>query len=364
MPRIDEVLKQMKQHGASDLHLTSGSSPYMRIHGDMVKLNYRLVSAEACQNLIFEILTEKQKEIFTEKWDLDLSYPLTGIGRFRVNVFMQRNGIAAVFRLIPEKIKTIQELDLPEQLANLIDVSEGLVLVTGPTGSGKSTTLASLIHTINQTHQAHIITIEDPIEFVHENHKCLISQREIASHTKSYTAALRAALREDPDIILVGEMRDLETMQLAITAAETGHLVFGTLHTNSALKTVDRIIDVFPDTQQSQIRVMLAESLRGVVAQVLLPRSDHQGRVPVLEILVNLPSVANLIREGKTFQIATVMQTGRTHGMMTFENSVHELIQKGLVSKEDGMAFLRRRSPGKQLTGSGSGTPGMRLANG
>lgn len=365
MPRIDEVLKQMKQHGASDLHLTSGSSPYMRIHGDMVKLNYRLVSAEACHNLIFEILTDKQKEIFTETWDLDLSYPLAGVGRFRVNVFMQRNGIAGVFRLIPEHIKTIKELDLPEQLADLIDVSEGLVLVTGPTGSGKSTTLASLIHTINQNQQAHIITIEDPIEFVHENHKSLISQREIASHTKSYTAALRAALREDPDIILVGEMRDLETMQLAITAAETGHLVFGTLHTNSALKTVDRIIDVFPDTQQAQIRVMLAESLRGVVAQVLLPRADHQGRVPVLELLVNTPAVANLIREGKTHQIATVMQTGRNHGMMTFEGSIQDLIQKGLISKEDGMSFLRRRVAGKQLTGSGGGgSYGMRLAGG
>ena len=212
---------------------------------------------------------------------------------------MQRNGIAAVFRLIPEQIKTIRELDLPEQLATLIDVSEGLVLVTGPTGSGKSTTLASLIHTINQDQQAHIITIEDPIEFVHENQRCLISQREIASHTKSFGTALRAALREDPDIILVGEMRDLETISLAITAAETGHLVFATLHTNSAIKTIDRVIDVFPEGQQTQIRVMLSESLRGVVAQALLPRPDRQGRVPVVEILVNVPAVANLIREGK-----------------------------------------------------------------
>src|SRR5207253_119449 len=209
-----------------------------------------------------------------------------------VNVFMQRNGIAAVFRIIPEKIKSIKELDLPEQLGKLIDVSEGLVLVTGPTGSGKSTTLASMIHTINIEQQAHIITIEDPIEFVHENENCLVSQREIASHTKSYGAALRAALREDPDIILVGEMRDLETISLAITAAETGHLVFGTLHTNSAIKTIDRVIDVFPEGQQTQIRVMLSESLRGVVAQALLPRPDRQGRVAVVEILVSLPSVA------------------------------------------------------------------------
>jgi twitching motility protein PilT len=351
----------MKQQGASDLHLTSGSAPYMRINGDMVKLNYRNVSAETCHALIFEILSENQKGLFTESCDLDLSYPLPGVGRFRVNVFMQRNGISAVLRLIPESIKTIDELDLPEQLANLIDASEGLILVTGPTGSGKITTLASLIHTINEKQQAHIITIEDPIEFVHENRRCLISQRELASHTKSFGAALRAALREDPDIILVGEMRDLETISLAITAAETGHLVFGTLHTNSAIKTIDRVIDVFPEGQQTQIRVMLSESLRGVVAQALLPRPDRQGRVPVVEVLVNVPAVANLIREGKTHQIASVMQTGRAHGMMTFEGAVHDLIQKNLISKEDGASFLHRRIAGKQATRSE--THGMRLAN-
>ena len=357
MARIDDLLRQMKQQGASDLHLTSGSAPYMRIHGDMVKLNYKVVSAETCQSLIFEILNDKQKEIFTEDWDLDLSYPLAGVGRFRVNVFMQRNGVSAVLRLIPEEIKTIRELDLPEQLAQLIDVSEGLVLVTGPTGSGKSTTLSALIHTINHDLRAHIITIEDPIEFVHENQNCLISQRELASHTKSFNAALRAALREDPDIILVGEMRDLETISLAITAAETGHLVFGTLHTNSAIKTIDRVIDVFPEAQQTQIRVMLSESLRGVVAQALLPRPDRQGRVPAVEILVNVPAVANLIREGKTHQIASVMQTGRAHGMVTFETGVQDLIQRGLVSRDDGIAFLRRRSGGKQLTPMTTTTP-------
>ncbi len=361
MARLDDLLRQMKQQGASDLHLTSGSAPYMRIHGDMVKLNYKNVTAETCEGLIFEILNDKQKELFTEEWDLDLSYPLAGVGRFRVNVFMQRNGISAVFRLIPEEIKTIRELDLPEQLSQLIDVSEGLILVTGPTGSGKSTTLASLIHTINHDLKAHIITIEDPIEFVHENHNCLISQRELASHTKSFNAALRAALREDPDIILVGEMRDLETISLAITAAETGHLVFATLHTNSAIKTVDRVIDVFPEAQQTQIRVMLSESLRGVVAQALLPRPDRQGRVPAVEILVNVPAVANLIREGKTHQIASVMQTQRAQGMMTFETGVHDLIQKGLISREDGVAFLRRRSAGKQLTATPP--PGPRLTS-
>src|SRR6266853_1176277 len=317
MARIDDLLRQMKQQGASDLHLTSGSAPYMRINGDMVKLNYRNVTDETCRALIFEILTENQKELFTENCDLDLSYPLNGVGRFRVNVFMQRNGVSAVFRLIPENIKTIDELDLPEQLASLINASEGLILVTGPTGSGKSTTLASLIHTINEKQQAHIITIEDPIEFVHQNRQCLISQRELASHTKSFGAALRAALREDPDIILVGEMRDLETISLAITAAETGHLVFGTLHTNSASKTIDRLIDIFPAERQSQVRTMVSESLEGVIAQTLLPTTDGKSRVAAIEILVGVSALRNLIREDKTTQIQSVMQVGGQHGMQT-----------------------------------------------
>jgi twitching motility protein PilT len=350
MARLDELLREMKQRGASDLHLTSASAPYMRIHGEMTKLNYREVTPETAESLIFEILNEKQRERIKEHWDLDLSYPLEGIGRFRVNVFMQRHGISAVFRLIPEEIKTIEELGLPKQLAQLIDASEGLILVTGPTGSGKSTTLAAMIHTINMNEKAHIITIEDPIEFVHNNQSSLVSQREVDSHTKSFGNALRAALREDPDIILLGEMRDLETVSMAITAAETGHLVFGTLHTNSAIKTIDRVIDVFPEAQQTQIRVMLSESLRGVVAQVLLPRPDHQGRVAAAEILVNVPAVANLIREGKTHQIANVMQTGRAQGMVTFDGAVQDLMQRGLVSKEDGTSFLRRRSGGKQIT--------------
>ncbi len=361
MARLDDLLRQMKQQGASDLHMAAGSAPYMRINGEMVKLNYRSVSAETTQSLIFEILNETQREHFEENWDIDLSYALQGVGRFRANIFMQRNGIGASFRLIPEGIKTIKELDLPEQLVDLIDVSEGLILLTGPTGAGKTTTLASLIHSINVEQQKHIITIEDPIEFVHENHRCLINQREVAGHTKSFSGALRAALREDPDIILVGEMRDLETISLAITAAETGHLVFATLHTNSAVKTVDRIIDVFPENQQAQIRVMLAESLRGVAAQALLTRADRSGRVPVFEILVNVPAVANLIREGKTHQISSMMQTGRAHGMSTFETSIQDLIQKGLISKEDGNGFIRRRSAGKHLTSPSN--QGIRLAN-
>ena len=346
MAKIDELLQLMHQHNASDLHLTSGSAPYLRVQGEMVKLNYRAVSTKVCHGFIFEILTEEQQRLFTENWELDLSYSLEGVGRFRVNVFMQRQGIGAVLRLIPENIKTVEELDLPEQLIDLINITQGLILVTGPTGSGKSTTLASLLHTINVTRRAHIITIEDPIEFVHQNQQSLINQREVSSNTKSFHNALRAALREDPDIILVGEMRDLETISLAITAAETGHLVLATLHTNSAIKTVDRIIDVFPEGQQAQIRVMLSESLRGVVAQALLPRVDGQGRVPVVELLVNIPAVANLIREGKTFQIHSSMQTGRAQGMITFEASINDLIRRNLISREDGAAFIGRRSYG------------------
>jgi twitching motility protein PilT len=350
MAKLDELLRTMKQHNASDLHLASGSSPYLRVHGEMIKLNYREVSHEVCQSLIFQILTEKQRALFAENWELDCSYPLPEVGRFRVNVFMQRNGVAAVFRLIPEKVQTVEELGLPEQLLDLVNASEGLVLVTGPTGSGKSTTLASLIHSINMSERAHIITIEDPIEFVHSNGQALVSQREVSSHTKSFQAALRAALREDPDIILVGEMRDLETISLAVTAAETGHLVLATLHTNSAIKTVDRIIDVFPESQQGQIRVMLSESLRGIVAQALIPTADGEGRVPVVEILVNVPAVANLIREGKTHQINSVMQTGRSFGMVTFDGAVHELIRQGIVTREVGINFLGRRAAGSNAT--------------
>jgi twitching motility protein PilT len=349
MAGLEELLKVAKQHNASDLHLTSGSAPYLRIHGDMVRLNYKSVPAEVCQKLVFEILTEQQRAVFNENLELDLSYTLQGVGRFRVNVFTQRNGVGAVFRLIPDEVQTIAGLGLPEEkVLDLIDVSEGLVLVTGPTGSGKSTTLAAIIDAINAARRAHIITIEDPIEFVHRNKQSLITQREVSSHTHSFSNALRAALREDPDIILVGEMRDLETISLAITAAETGHLVFATLHTNSAVKTVDRIVDVFPERQQAQIRSMLAESLRGVVAQALLPRADGKGRAAVAEILVNVPAVANLIREGKGYQIASAMQTGRAQGMVTFETSIGELTRTGLITKEQGQNFLTRRTAGSK----------------
>lgn len=346
MAGIEELLRITRQHNASDLHLASGSPPYIRLAGAMVRLNYKNVSAEVCQALVYGILTDRQKELFEENLELDFSYPLRDVGRFRVNVFMQRAGLAAVFRLIPDEVPTMAELGLPEKINDLVDVSEGLVLVTGPTGSGKSTTLASILDNINSTRRAHVITIEDPIEFVHQNRQCLINQREVASHTHSFSNALRAALREDPDIILVGEMRDLETISLAITAAETGHLVFATLHTNSAIKAVDRIIDVFPEGQQAQIRTMLSESLRGVVAQALLPRADGKGRVAAAEVLVNVPAVANLIREGKAYQIPSVMQTGRSQGMLTFDTSINDLVRAGVVTANEAQTFLARRSAG------------------
>jgi twitching motility protein PilT len=355
MAKLDELFATMVKRGASDLHLTAGSPPHLRLHGEMVPISEQTLSNEDCQSLVFEILTEKQKRQFVENWELDCSYTVTGLGRFRVNVFMQRKGLGAVFRVIPERIKTVEELGLAPSLLEMINVSKGLILVTGPTGSGKSTTLAALINHINMTENAHILTIEDPIEFVHENKKSLINQREVSSHTKSFANALKASLREDPDIILVGEMRDLETIQLAITAAETGHLVFGTLHTNSASKTVDRIIDVFPEGKQAQIRAMLAESLRGVIAQVLLPKANGGGRVGVNEILLNTKAVANLIREGKTFQIPSVMQTSRSQGMLTFESAMEDLLKRGLVSKDSVNDFLGK--PSAEMGGAAAKKP-------
>ena len=343
MAEIDKLFKLMINQGASDLHLSSSAPPFLRVHGEMVAIQHPPLDNESIQGLVFEILNEKQKRLFVENWELDCSYSVSGLGRFRCNIFMQRHGMGACFRVIPEKIKTAQELGLPKHLVDLINTPRGLILVTGPTGSGKSTTLASLIHTINMNENSHIITIEDPIEFVHENHKSLVNQREVSSHTKSFSNALKAALREDPDVILVGELRDLETIQLAMTAAETGHLVFATLHTNNAAKTVDRIIDVFPEGQQDQVRVMLAESLRGVVAQTLFARHDKPGRVAAFEVLVGTPAVSNLIREGKTFQIPSVMQTQKDAGMSTFESSLNTLVSEGKIEKSVADNFLGRK---------------------
>lgn len=342
MASIDDLFKLMIEQGASDLHITSGAPPYLRLHGSMVPLNFRSLSSQDIQGLLFEIMNEKQKKAFIEKWELDFAYApaVGGLGRFRCNVFMQRKGIGAVFRTIPEKIKTPEELNLPPSMLDMINVDKGLILVTGPTGSGKSTTLAALIHHINMTQESHIITVEDPIEFTHQNIKCLINQREVGAHTKSFANALKSALREDPDIMLVGELRDLETIALALTAAETGHLVFGTLHTNSAAKTIDRIIDVFPSGQQAQIKAMLAESLRGIIAQTLFPRADGAGRVAAYEILRSTKAIANLIREGKNHQIPSAIQTGAKYGMVLFEKYIEDLVKRGKVTKADAAAFL------------------------
>jgi len=350
MASIDDLFKMMVEKNASDLHLSAGASPIMRISGDMLPLEIPALNSTDVQNLVFEILTDKQKKKFVENWELDCSYHLPKVGRFRINVFMQRRGLGAVFRQIPTEIKSMEELGLPPSLSDFTKLHRGLVLVTGPTGSGKSTTLAAMIHTINMTQSKHILTVEDPIEFVHENRKSLISQREVSSHTKSFKNALKAALREDPDIILVGEMRDLETIELALTAAETGHLVFGTLHTNSAAKTVDRIIDVFPEGSQAQIRTLLSESLKGVIAQQLFKRADKPGRVAALEILVNTPAVGNLIREGKTYQIPSVMQTGHIMGMVTFERSLNELVNAGKIAPHSSNDIRLDDAPAKTKT--------------
>ncbi len=346
MASIDDLFRLMVEQKASDLHLTSGACPYLRVHGEMTPVNYRQLTNQDVQGLIFEILTDKQKKAFVEKWELDFAYVVEGVGRFRCNVFMQRKGLGGVFRTIPEKIKTAQELNLPQTIIDMVDADRGLILVTGPTGSGKSTTLAAMIHHINATREAHILTVEDPIEFVHPNLKSLVNQREVGSHTKTFANALKAALREDPDIILVGELRDHETISLALTAAETGHLVFGTLHTNSAVKTMDRIIDVFPAGQQPQIRTMLAESLRGIVAQSLFTRADKMGRVAAFEILKSTKAVSNLIREGKNHQIPSIMQTSAGLGMILFEKYLEDLVKKGLVTAADAKAFLGKEDFG------------------
>ena len=340
MATIDDLFRLMVEQKASDLHLTSGAPPFLRLHGNMSPLNYRQLSNQDVQALIFEILTEKQKKAFVEKWELDFAYVVEGLGRFRCNVFMQRKGLGAVFRTIPEKIKSAQELNLPQSIIDLTDTDRGLILVTGPTGSGKSTTLAAMIQHINSSRESHILTVEDPIEFVHPNLKSLVNQREVGSHTKTFSNALKAALREDPDIILVGELRDLETISLALTAAETGHLVFATLHTSSAAKTIDRIIDVFPPGQQGQIRTMLADSIRGIVAQSLFTRADGQGRVAAFEIMKGTKAIANLIRENKIYQIPTIIQTGAQHGMVLYEKYVDDLVKKGLVTMADAKSFL------------------------
>ncbi len=335
MAAIDKYFQAMVEHGASDLHLSTGCKPILRKDGSIAALRTEpTLTAESTWDLLREIMPEQNLTEFDGCSDTDFAYQLDGFGRFRCNVFRDHKGPGAVFRLIPSQILTCEQLGLPEAVKKFCQLSKGLVLVTGPTGSGKSTTLAAMIDQINSTRSDHIITIEDPIEFVHPNKRCLINQREVHSHTKSFKSALRAALREDPDIILVGEMRDLETTHIAIETAETGHLVFGTLHTTTAISTVDRLIDQFPPEQQQQIRIMLSSTLKGVVAQNLLKRKGG-GRVAALEVLVVNSAVSALIREGKTSQITSIMQTGKKEGMTLLNEQLTKLVKDETVEAEE-----------------------------
>jgi twitching motility protein PilT len=335
MAKIDAFFNLMMEVGASDLHLASGSQPIVRVRGEMERISHPPLENDALKGMLYEIAPEYKVKVFEETGDVDFGYEIPGMARFRANFFNQKYGVAAVFRQIPSTILTTEQLGLPPIMKKFGELHKGLVLVTGPTGSGKSTTLAAIIDYANKTRKDHIITVEDPIEFVHKSQGCLVNHREVGLHTKSFGSALRGALREDPDIILVGEMRDLETIELALTAAATGHLVFGTLHTPSAAKTIDRVIDVFPAGQQNQIRNTLSESLKGVVAQNLMRRIDVKGRVAALEVLVVTPAIANLIREAKTYQIPGMLQVGKKHGMQTLDDAIMDLINKAMISPED-----------------------------
>jgi len=337
---VSELLIFMVENKGSDLHVSSGEPPVVRIHGDMMKIEVPPMDKDEVHNMIYDILNDQQRKVFEENLELDFSFALGDIARFRVNVFKQQRGDAAVFRTIPTKIPTFEELNLPKVFMDISRLEKGLVLVTGPTGSGKSTTLAAMVDLINREEKGHILTVEDPIEFVHQSKGCLVNQRELGPHTKSFSNALRSALREDPDVILVGEMRDLETISLALTAAETGHLVFGTLHTSGAPKTVDRVIDVFPAAQQAQVRSMFSESIQAVITQALFRRKDGKGRVAGFEIMIGNPAVRNLIREGKIAQIPSIMQTSKAIGMQTMEASVTELVAKNIVTKDEVSYYL------------------------
>ena len=335
VPAIESLFRLMVERKASDLHLCAGAAPTLRRDGDVEAApGYGPMTAEAVGRLLIEITPERNREEFAQRHDTDFAYEIAGVARFRCNLFVDRRGPGGVFRVIPSQIITAEELGLSPEVLELCTLNKGLVLVTGPTGSGKSTTLCAMIDYINRTRNDHIITIEDPLEFVHENKQCLVNQREVGSHTESFKSALRAALREDPDVVLVGEMRDLETVAIAIETAETGHLVFGTLHTSSAPGTVDRIINQFPADRQTQIRIMLAESLRGVISQVLC-RKIGGGRVAALEVLIGTAPVCNLVREGKTFQIPSIMQSGRRYGMCQMNDALMELVRKKLVDPEE-----------------------------
>jgi twitching motility protein PilT len=335
MAKIDAFFQLMHEQGASDLHLVTGQQPALRIRGEIERIKFNVLDNDELKAMLYEIAPEHKVKQFEETGDVDFAYEIPGLARYRANFFMQKYGCAAVFREIPTKIMTTEQLGLPAVVSKLASLPRGLVLVTGPTGSGKSTTLAAIIDEANRTRKDHIITVEDPIEFVHQSQSCIVNHREVGVHTKTFTAALRGALREDPDIILVGEMRDLETIRLAVEAASTGHLVFGTLHTSSAAKTVDRVIEVFPASEQMQIRSTLADGLRAVLSQVLFKRVDKKGRCAALEILVANSAVRNLVREAKTFQIPSMIQTGKKYGMQLLDDAIMELLNRGWISPDD-----------------------------
>jgi twitching motility protein PilT len=339
---IAELLAFSVKHNASDLHLSAGLPPMIRVDGDIRRINVPALEHKVVHALVYDIMNDKQRKDFEEFLENDFSFEIPGLARFRVNAFNQARGASAVFRTIPSKVLTLDDLGCPQIFRDIVDVPRGLVLVTGPTGSGKSTTLAAMMDYKNDNDYSHILTIEDPIEFVHSSKKCLINQREVHRDTLGFAEALRSALREDPDIILVGELRDLETIRLALTAAETGHLVFGTLHTSSAAKTIDRIIDVFPAGEKSMVRSMLSESLRSVVAQTLLKKIGG-GRVAAWEIMVDTPAIRNLIREDKVAQMYSAIQTGQAAGMQTMDQALKELVQKGVVSRLDAKAKAQNK---------------------
>ena len=367
---IDDLLRRAHELEASDLHVTPGTEPVVRVRGKLQRLDeFEKLTPDVTRELVYRILSTHQQKTLETKRNVDLAYSLPGVARFRVNAFFQRQAIGAAFRMIPSEIKSLDELGLPAQLADLAAKPRGLVLVTGPTGSGKSTTLAAMLDMINRSRSEHILTIEDPIEFLHWHRNCVVNQREIGGDATTFAEALRAALRQDPDVILVGEMRDLETIGTALTAAETGHLVFATLHTQSAPQTIDRVIDVFPAEQQDQVRVQLSGTLQGVVTQTLVPTADGRGRVAALEILIPDDAVRNLIRQGKIEQIYSGMQTGTASGMQTMEQSLASLVLRHVITREE--ALNRSSRPemlvglierGVTLVGTQAPEPGLRLA--
>jgi twitching motility protein PilT len=332
---IAELLAFAVKNKASDLHLSAGLPPMIRVHGDVRRINLPPMEHQAVHAMLYDIMNDAQRKHFEERLECDFSFAIPGLARFRVNAFNQQRGIGAVMRTIPSKILTLAELNAPKIFTELSTQARGLVLVTGPTGSGKSTTLAAMINHVNENQYGHILTVEDPIEFVHESKRCLVNQREVGPHTLSFDNALRSALREDPDIILVGELRDLETIRLALTAAETGHLVFGTLHTSSAAKTIDRIIDVFPATEKDMVRAMLSESLKAVISQTLLRTKDGQGRVAAHEIMIGTPAIRNLIREAKVAQMNAAIQTGAAVGMQTLDQCLSDLVRRHVISMSE-----------------------------